>query len=236
LFPLKDEGAKEEVGPSVLLMSGKELLQEVKKEEVVHFALIGKPKVILTGTNLDVFPAEVKSMLDEFADIIVDDFPNSFSIIRRISHHIELIPGASLPNKATYRMTPQENEEIKKQVQEILDKGFIKERLIPCVVTTMLNRKKDGGCIMCIDYREINKITIRYKFPLHHIDDLLDYLSGAKYVSKVDLKSGYHQISIREGDERKIAFKNNSGLYEWLVIPFGLTDAPSTFMRLMNEV
>jgi hypothetical protein len=114
---LQDEGTKEEVGPSVLMMSGKELLQEVKKEEV-HFALIGKPKVILTSTNLDDFPEEVKAMLDEFVDIIVDDLPNALPPIRSISHHIDLIPRASFPNKATYRMTPQENEEIKKQVQE----------------------------------------------------------------------------------------------------------------------
>jgi hypothetical protein len=169
---LQDEGAKEEVGPSVLLMSGKELLQEVKKEEV-HFSLIGKPKVILTSTNLDDFPAEVKAMLDEFVDIIVDDFPNALPPIRSISHHIDLIPGASLPNKATYRMTPQENEEIKKQVQEILDKGLIKESLSPCVVPTVLSPKKDGGWCMCIDSREINKITIRYIFPLPRIDDLV---------------------------------------------------------------
>jgi hypothetical protein len=143
LMPLQDEGAKEEVGPSVLLMSGKELLQEVKKEEV-HFALIGKPKVILTSTNLDDLFAEVKAMLNEFVDIIVDDLPNALPPIRSISHHIDLIPGASLPNKTAYRMTPQENKEIKKQVQELLDKGLIKERLSPCDVPTVLSPKKDG--------------------------------------------------------------------------------------------
>jgi hypothetical protein len=236
LLPIKDKEVKLEVSNTVLLMSGKELLNEVKKKEDPQFFVVRKPRIILTSTRVDDLPDEVQELLEEFADIIVDELPHSLPPMRSVSHHIDLIPRANFTNKVTYRLTPQENEEVKKQVQELLDKGLVKESLILCVVPTVLSLKKDGGWRMCTNSRAINKITIRYRFPLPRMDDLMDFLSGAKYFSKIDLKSGYHQIRMREDDEWKTTFKTNEGLYEWLVMPFGLTNALSAFMRLMNEV
>jgi hypothetical protein len=127
LLLIEEKKVKEETRNTILLMSGKELLDEVKKDEEMRFAMVGKPRVILTSTSIDDLLEEIQEMMDNFADIVVDDLPCLFPPIRSIRHHIDLIPGVSFPNKEVYRLMPQENEEVKKQVQDLMDKGLIRE-------------------------------------------------------------------------------------------------------------
>eukprot|EP00253_Pinus_taeda_P018136 PITA_18136 len=235
LVPIKEENTAEASGVKALLLAGKEFIKQIE-DSGISFAVIRRPRAVVLHTQVSDLPEEVQRLLQDFGDIVVDDLPDELPPRRGISHCIDFIPGASLPNKAAYRMSPKDHEDIRKQVQELLDKGLIWESMSPCAVPTVLAPKKGGEWRMCTDSRAINKITVRYRFPLPRMDDMMDCLSGATYFSKIDLKSGYHQIRIREGDEWKTAFKANEGLYEWLVMPFGLSNTPSTFMRLMNEV
>ncbi|KAA0065812.1 ty3-gypsy retrotransposon protein [Cucumis melo var. makuwa] len=155
---------------------------------------------------------------------------------REIEFAIELEPGTVPISRAPYRMAPAELKELKVQLQELLDKSFIRPSVSPWGAPVLFVKKKDGSMRLCIDYRELNKVTVKNRYPLPRIDDLFDQLQGATVFSMIDLRSGYHQLRIKDADVPKTTFRSRYGHYEFIVMSFGLTNAPVVFMDLMNRV
>ncbi|GJW21397.1 putative reverse transcriptase domain-containing protein [Tanacetum coccineum] len=155
---------------------------------------------------------------------------------RQVEFRIYQVPGAAHVMRASYRLAPSEMKELSVQLQELLEKGFIHSSLSPWGAPVLFVKKKDGSFRMCIDYRELNKLTIKNRYPLPRIDDLFDQLQGSSMYSKIDLRSGYHQLRIKEEDIPITAFRTRYGHFEFQVMPFGLTNAPAVFMDLMNRV
>jgi len=179
--------------------------------------------------------AENIPIVCEFEDVFPEELPG-LPPPRQIDFGIELSPNVQPISKTPYRMAPTELKELKIQLDELLQKGFLRLSVSPWGAPVLFVNKKDGTLRMCIDYKELNKITIKNKYPLPWIDDLFDQLQGAGVFSKIDLRSGYHQLRIKPEDIRKTAFRTRYGHYEFTVMPFGLTNAPAAFMDLMNRV
>ncbi|WVZ97239.1 hypothetical protein U9M48_042789 [Paspalum notatum var. saurae] len=172
----------------------------------------------------------------EYSDVFPEELPG-LPPDRDVEFRIDLVPGTAPVSKRPYRMAPDELKELKTQLQEQLDKGFIRPSSSSWGCPALFVEKKDqGGKRLCVDYRPLNAITVKNKYPLPHIDILFDQLGEATVFSKIDLRSGYHQIKVREEDIPKTAFSTRYGLYEYLVMSFGLTNAPAFFMYLMNSV
>ncbi|KAL0553582.1 hypothetical protein IC582_007482 [Cucumis melo] len=174
-------------------------------------------------------------VVKEFLDVFPDDL-SGLPPDREIEFTIELLPGTAPISQAPYRMAPSELKELKMQLQELVDKRYIRPSVSPWGAPVLFVKKKNGTLRLCIDYRQLNKVRIRNKYPLPRIDDLFDQLKGAALFSKIDLRSGYHQLKVRESDIAKPAFRTRYEHYEFRVMPFGLTNAPAVFMDLMNRI
>ncbi|GKE72120.1 putative reverse transcriptase domain-containing protein, partial [Tanacetum coccineum] len=155
---------------------------------------------------------------------------------QQVEFQIDLVPGAAPVACAPYRLAPSELQELSTQLQELSDKGFISPSSSPWGALVLSVKKKDGSFRMCIDYRELNKLTVKNRYPFPRIDDLFDQLQGSRVYSKIDLRYGYHQLRVREEDIPNTTFKTRYGHYEFQVMPFGLTNAAAVFMDLMNRV
>ncbi|KAL0537623.1 hypothetical protein IC582_026606 [Cucumis melo] len=171
----------------------------------------------------------------DYPDVFPEELPG-LPPHREVEFAIELEPGTVPIIRAPYRMAPAELKELKVQLQELLDKGFIRPSVSPWGAPVLFVKKKDGSMRLCIDYRELNKVTVKNRYPLPRIDDLFDQIQGATVFSKIDLRSGYHQLRIKDADVPKTAFRSRYGHYEFIVMSFGLTNAPAVFMDLMNRV
>ncbi|KAL9250173.1 Retrovirus-related Pol polyprotein from transposon 17.6-like protein [Drosera capensis] len=171
----------------------------------------------------------------DYPDVFPDELPR-LPPTRELDFNIELVPGAALISKAPYRMAPAELKELKTQLEELLEKGYIRSSVSPWGAPVLFVKKKDGSMRLCIDYRELNRITIKNRYPLPRIDDLLDQLHGASVYSKIDLRSGYHQLRVKADDILKTVFRTRYGHYEFVVMPFGLINVPAVFMDLINRV
>ncbi|GJX25971.1 putative reverse transcriptase domain-containing protein [Tanacetum coccineum] len=170
----------------------------------------------------------------EFSKVFPEDLPR-LPPIRQVEFQIDLVPGVAPVARAPYRLAPSKMEELYAQLQELSDKGFIRRSSSPWGAPVLFVKKKDVSFRMCIDYRELNKLTVKNQYPLPRIDDLFDQLQGSSVYSKIDLRSGYHQLRVRDEDIPRMVFRTCYGHYEFQVMPFGLTNALIVFMDLMNR-
>ena len=223
-------------------------LEKQKRQGKIEYACLVYPETIQEATSLHSINASTSSsasadpledarreVLERWPQVFPDELPAGLPPSREVDHKIELIPGATPANRPTFRLSEWELGELKKQLEELVKAGFIRPSKSPWGAPILFVKKKDGSMRMCVDYRGLNNLTIKNSYPLPRVDELFDRLQGAKFFSVIDLRSGYHQIRVAEDDISKTAFRTRYGHFEFLVLPFGLTNAPGTFMHLMHE-
>ncbi|GBG88009.1 hypothetical protein CBR_g46380 [Chara braunii] len=205
----------------------------VKAEQLEEQVFVAYVRPVTEPKEEKPIDPAIAKLLEEYVDLAK---PPTGVVPRPIQHRIEIEPGSRTPKGAVYRMSLRELEELCKQLDELLEKGWIRPSSSPFGAPVLFVPKKEGELRMCIDYRGLNAITVKNAEPLPRIDDLLDRVQGCKYFSKIDLKFGYHQIEVHLDDQYKTAFRTRYGHYEFIVMPFGLTNAPTTFQRCMNDL
>lgn len=188
------------------------------------------------GESLNRVPLLIQGVLNEFKDVMPPELLKKLSLRREMDHEIELEQGAKPPALAPYRMAPPELKELRRQFQYLLDAGYIRPSKALFGAPVLFQKKKDGSLHMCIDYRALNKITIKNKYLIPLIADLVDQLDKARYITKLDLQFGYYKVRIAKGDEPKTACVTRYESFKFLVMLFHLTNAPTTFCTLINKV
>ncbi|GBG67643.1 hypothetical protein CBR_g771 [Chara braunii] len=205
----------------------------VKKEQLEEQVFVAYVRPVTEPKEEKPIDPAIAKLLEEYTDLARQP---TRVVLRPIQHRIEIEPGSRTPKGAVYRMSPCELKELRKQLDELLEKGWIRPSSSPFGAPVLFVPKKEGELRMCIDYRGLNVITMKNVEPLPRIDDLLDRVQFCKYFSKIDLKSGFHQIEVHPDEQYKTAFRTRYGHYEFIVMPFGLTNAPTTFQRCMNDL
>ena len=178
---------------------------------------------------------ELKGILEEYKDVFPDKLPYGPPPKRIVDHEIETAPGEAPPHKSPYRLSVAELDELKRQINNLLDQGWIRPSTSPYGAPVLFIPKKDGKWRLCIDYRALNKITTKNRYPLPKVEELMDRLHGAQYFTKIDLASGYHQIRVKEADVHKTAFVSRYGSFEY-TCPLGFVMHLATFQRIMNHL
>jgi hypothetical protein len=214
--------------PKIKLRKLKGLMRKGGMAQMIHLC------PVIPEQQPNTIPSAVQRLIDSKAALFKD--PASLPPTREFDHHIPLIPGVKPVNIKPYRYSPTQKDEIERQIKEMLANGIIRPSQSPFASPVILVKKKDGAWRFCVDYRQLNNHTVKNKYPLPIVDELLDELHGAAWFTKLDMRSGYHQIRLKLADEHKTAFKTHHGHWEFRVMPFGLTNAPATFQALMNTI
>jgi hypothetical protein len=224
-------------GLTIRLMLGKTLEKDCMGGYgmlcVMHVLDEFEPK---EATNLVSSPKCIKRVLDEFPYVMLTKLPNELPLRRQVDHVIKVMLEVAPPTKGPYQMSHEELKELKVQLEELLAKGYIKLNKSTYGAPVLFLHKKDGMLRMFVNYRTLNKVTMKNRYPLSRIDDLFDQLLEVKVFNRIDLRSEHYQIQIAKGDEEKTTCHTRYGSYEFMVMPFGLANAPATFCTLMNDI